>query len=55
MSKMIRVSDTTHKILNESSTLTGISIGMIVDNLIEEKTAKDIVRVIISKMKKETR
>jgi len=52
MSKTIRISDKTHKILNESSILTGISIGEIVDNLIEEKTSKDIIRNIISKMKK---
>lgn len=52
MAKTIRISEKTHKVLNESSILTGISIGEIVDNLIEEKTSKDIIRNIISKMKK---
>ena len=53
MSKMIRVSEKTHKILSESSSLTGISIGEIVDRLVEEKTSKDVVRELIARMRKE--
>ena len=54
MSKMIRVSEKTHKVLSESSNLTGISVGEILDNLIEEKTSKDIIRTLIGRMRKES-
>lgn len=54
MSKMIRVSEKTHKVLSESSYLTGISIGEIVDRLVEEKTSKNIIRTLINRMRKES-
>ena len=53
MSKMIRVNEITHKVLTETSRLTGMGIGEIVDLLVRDKASKDVVKELIARMKKD--
>ena len=50
---MIRVNEITHKVLTETSRLTGMGIGEIVDLLVRDKASKDVVKELIARMKKD--
>lgn len=52
MTKIIRVNENTHKILSETSNLTGMSIGEIVDRIVKDKSNKDFVKELIAMMKR---
>lgn len=54
MTKIIRVNEITHKILTETSNITGMGIGEIVDSLVKDKASKDVVKELIARMKKDS-